>query len=680
MHEMESKVHTICVYCGCGCGMYLHIKNNKIARVAPSPSHPLSRGKLCVKGWFGWEFVSHPDRLKFPLIRRNDRLVRASWDEALNILAKNLLQLRITDPKSIGVLTSAKGTNEENYLLMKLARAGLKTNNVDNVARLCHASTVVGLGYALGSGATTNSIKSLTQADVILVAGSNTTDQHPLVVPYIQEAMSKGAKLIVVDPRKTRIAKLADIHLSPKLGTDIVWINAMLNIIIQEGLIDEEFISRRTTGFEAVQHAVDKYTPEMVERLSGIPAEDLKAAAMTYGSADRGSILYAMGITQHARGTDSVQALANLALATGNIGKDGTGLYPLRGHQNVQGACDVGALPNVFSGYQSVVDFRQKFEKAWSTDLPTDPGLTAMEMLTAAEQGKLKGLFIIGENPMLSYPDISRVRRALQTLEFLAVSDIFFTETAELADVVLPACCFAEKDGTFTSTERRIQRINKAVDPPGEARSEWEMISDLLRRLGIPANYTTPAEIMEEIASLTPIYGGVRYDRLGINGLQWPCPDILHPGTEILHTETFPIGLARFRPVEYIASSKSTNEEYPMLLTTGRHGYYFHTNTMTGRTSLAEMDIQGPFVEINVEDAELLSIGNGEMAIVESAQGQLYLKARVTEDIPKGMIFIPFHFYDAPANFLTSQILDQVSKTPELKVTPARLRKPDYEP
>ncbi|MFB3765955.1 MAG: formate dehydrogenase subunit alpha [Methanotrichaceae archaeon] len=674
------KVHTICTYCGCGCGLLLHIVDGKIVGASPSSTHPLSRGRLCIKGWLAGEFVGHPDRLRIPLIRNGDTTIKAGWDEALSLTAERLKRLRDEfGPDSLGVLTSAKGTNEENYLLMKLARGALKTNNVDHVARLCHAPTVAGLAYAFGSGATTNPISSLAKADAILIVGSNTTEQHPLVAAYILEARSKGAKLIVADPRRTQIADIADIWISPKPGTDIAWINALLSIIIQEGLIDEDFISKRTTGFDEVHKAVSKYTPEAVEQISGVPADKLREAARAYGSAKNASIIYAMGITQHTTGTDNVQALANLVLATGNIGRDGTGLYPLRGHQNVQGACDMGALPDLYSGYQKVAvpEARKKFEAAWSTGLPDKPGLTALEMMAAAEEGRLKGLLIVGENPVMSYPDSSKVKAALEKLDFLVAIDIFPTETTELADVVLPAASFAEKDGTFTSTERRIQRVNKAVEPIGHSRAEWEIVSRLLSMFGIKANYSSPADIMDEIASLSPNYGGVHYGRLGINGLQWPCPDSNHPGTEILHAEKFPIGLARFRAVEHRDPQELPDDEYPFILTTGRSQYHFHTGTMTRRTSLLDREVPLPTVEISMRDAEKLGIRNGQRVIVESRRGHLYMDAKVSPEIPEKMLFIPFHFNEAPANALTLQALDPLSKIPEFKVAAARIRRAD---
>lgn len=638
--------------------------------------HPMSRGRLCIKGWLAGEFVGHPERLRHPLVRQREMFVRVPWEEALSLTATRLKEIsRESGSESVGILTSAKGTNEENYLFMKLARAGLKTNNIDHVARLCHAPTVAGLGYAFGSGAMTNPISSLKEADAILVVGSNTTEQHPLIASYILKARARGAELIVADPRRTQMADLASIWLAPRPGTDIAWINALQNFIIQEDLTDEDFISTRTEGFEAVRQAVSVCTRELSERVSGIPAKDLKEAALAFGSAERGAVVYAMGITQHAAGTDNVQALANLVLMTGNIGREGTGLYPLRGHQNVQGACDMGALPDLYSGYQKVDLAHEKFAEAWSTSLPEEPGQTALEMLESALEGRLKGLLIVGENPMMSYPDRTRIKKALEALEFLAVCEIFPTETTDLADVILPAASFAEKDGTFTSTERRIQRVRRAVPPPGEGRAEWKVARDLLRRMGVAADYSSAADVMDEIARVTPIYGGVAYDRLDLKGLQWPCPSRDHPGTGILHSEKFSIGRARFRAVEHCEPFEAPDEEYPLILTTGRSLYHFHTGTMTRRTSLLEREVPQPTVEISPDDAKRMNIRNGQRVEVETRRGSICLEARVTQNVPAGTIFVPFHFCEAAANALTAQALDPKSKIPELKASAARIRR-----
>jgi len=672
------KIATICVYCGCGCGLFLHVEDGRIVGASPSPAHPVSRGRLCIKGWLAADFVHHPDRLKTPLVRKGGRMVRGSWDEALSLTARRLKEIREeSGPDALAVLTSAKGTNEENYLLAKLARAALKTNNVDHVARLCHAPSVAGLGFALGSGAMTNPIRSLLSSDAILVTGSNTTEQHPLVAAHILEAQSRGATLIVVDPRRTQMADLADIHLSPRLGTDVAWTNGILNLIIELGLADEVFIRERTRGFSALKELVTRYSPEAAERIAGIPSGDLEKAAVAFGEAARAAVVYAMGTTQHSCGTDNVLALANLVLATGNVGRDGTGIYPLRGHQNVQGACDMGALPNVYSGYQKVEDpaVRSKMKEAWGTDLPSAPGLTAVEIMGAAEEGRIRGIYISGENPMMSYPDRQGVKRALSSLEFLAVADIFPTETTALADVVLPVASFAEKDGTFTSTERRVQRLRRAVSPPGEARPEVEVAADLLSRLGIDADYPTPEDVMAEISSVTPSYGGISRRRLGISGLHWPCPNREHPGTEILHRDSFPMGRANFFPV--VHQELDADPEYPLLLTTGRSLFHFHTGTMTRRTHLLDRELSRPTVDINLEDATALGVRRGSRVVVESREESLEIEADVSEVVPKGMVFIPFHFSEAPANQLTAKNLDPKSKIPDFKRTPVRIRRAD---
>ena len=648
---------------------------------SPSPAHPMSRGSLCIKGWLAGDFVGHPDRLGQPLIRQADQLVPTGWDAALDLTARSLLAIREEfGPQALGVLTSAKGTNEENFLLMKLARAALGTNNVDHVARLCHAPTVAGLGYALGSGAMTGSISSLACSDAVLVVGSNTTEQHPLVASYILRARSKGSKLIVADPRKTRLADMADLWLRPEPGSDVAWINCLLNLVDAKGLVDRAFLEERAEGYEETLEAAQAFSAGKAEEISGIPAKDLEEAASIYGQADRAAIVYAMGVTQHAQGTDIVQALANLALATGNMGREGTGIYPLRGHQNVQGACDMGALPTVLSGYQQVSSpaARAKFEAAWGSGLPEQPGLTALEMLWAAEEGRLKGLMIVGENPVLSFPDSSRVKDALNSLQFLLVSDIFPTETTALADVVLPAACFAEKEGTFTSTERRVQRVRKAVEPPGEAVPELKWIADLTRRLGLNCPYSSPGEVMAEIASLTPSYGGIGYERLdglGPAGLQWPCPSAEHPGTAILHVQGFAQGRARLRPVFYLPPPEVPDDEFPMILNTGRSLYHFHTGTMTRRTTLLDREVPLPFVEINSEDAREKGIREGMRVRVETRRGGIAAEARLSGSLARGHLFLPIHFAEAAANALTAQNLDPISRIAELKVSAARVQK-----
>ncbi|MCU0637238.1 MAG: formate dehydrogenase subunit alpha [Methanothrix sp.] len=655
--------------------MILQLDEGNIVKASPSALHPVSRGRLCIKGRHAWEFPGHQDRLRYPLIRKGGILVQSSWRDALSLTVKRLEEIRRSDPEAIGVLTSAKGTNEENYLLMKLARSALKTNNVDNVARLCHAPTVVGLSRTLGCGAMTNSINSISESQCILLVGSNTTDHHTMFVPYIRRAKKEGARIIVVDPRRTSMASRADIHLSPRPGTDLAWINSFLYVIFQEGLEDEEFIINRTEGLESLRELVASYPPQVAEAITGIPAENIREAAIAYASVERGAIAYAMGITQHSTGTNNVQGLANLALATGNIGREGTGMYPLRGHQNVQGACDMGALPTVYTGYQQVKKAREKFECSWGIPLPDSPGMTSLQMMEAASAGRLKALIVVGENPMLSYPDSTMIKKALQSLEFLLVWDIFPTETSMLADIVLPGASFVEKDGTFTSMERRVQRVRQAAQPPGEAQPEWKIIAQMLGLFGLRQEYSSPSRIMDEIASLTPTYGGISYSRLGLGGLQWPCPDSSHPGTAIMHVHRFPRGKATFRPAHYKEPYEKICEEYPLLLMTGRSGHRFHTDTMTSRANLPEIAMPESGVEINPADARRLGISQEDMVVVKTRRGQISLKAILTDALLPGTIFIPFHFSQAPANILTGRAVDPLSGTPELKVSAAKVIK-----
>jgi formate dehydrogenase alpha subunit len=669
--ELE-RVETVCPFCGCGCRITLHLKGGRIVKVSGG-----YRGfRLCVKGRFGLTFVHREDRLKVPLIREGDGFREASWDEALGYVAERLLEIKEKyGPDAIAGLASAKCTNEENYLFQKLIRAAIGTNNVDHCARLCHAPTVAGLVAAFGSGAMTNSIDEILDADCILVTGSNTTEAHPIVAQEIRRAVRRGGTLIVVDPRRIELAELAHFHLRQRPGTDVAWINGFCHLILEEGLWDEEFVRERCENFEEFARAVERYTPEYVEEITGIPAALLREAARAFGRAQRGMIFYSMGLTQHTSGTDNVLAIANLALLTGNVGRRSTGVNPLRGQNNVQGACDLAALPNVLPGYQKLSDreVRGKFEAAWGVKLPEKPGLTVVEMFQAALAGEVRGMLIMGENPMVSDPDISHVAEALEKLEFLAVIDIFPNETTRFADVILPAASFAEKDGTFTSTERRVQRLRRALDPPGEARPDWEILCELSTRLGYPMSYRHPGEIMDEIASLTPIYGGISYRRLEGEGLQWPCPSPDHPGTPFLHKDRFPRGKGRFHAVEFREPAELPDAEYPLILTTGRVLWHFHSRTMTGRVEGLHELVPEAYVEINPADAGGLGIRDGERVRVSSRRGSIELVAKVTERVPQGTVFIPFHFGDQAANVLTNPALDPVSKIPEYKACAVRV-------
>ena len=669
--ELE-RVETVCPFCGCCCRITLHIKGGRIVRVSGG-----YRGfRLCVKGRFGTAFVHRDDRLAVPLIREGNGFREASWDEALELVAEKLRAIKGKyGPDAIAGLSSAKCTNEENYLFQKFMRAVIGTNNVDHCARLCHAPTVAGLVAAFGSGAMTNSIDEIVDADCILVTGSNTSEAHPIVAQEIRRAVRRGATLIVVDPRRIELAEIAHFHLRQRPGTDVAWINGFCHVILREGLWDRGFVEERCEGFEEFARAVERYTPEHVERITGIPAGLLVEAARAFGKAERAMIFYAMGLTQHTSGTDNVLAIANLAMLTGNVGKRSTGVNPLRGQNNVQGACDMAALPNVLPGYQKLSDpeVRAKFEEAWGRPVPEKPGLTVVEMFQAALEGKVKAMLIMGENPMVSDPDIAHVAEALERLEFLAVLDIFPNETTRYADVILPAASFAEKDGTFTSTERRVQRIRAALAPPGEAKPDWQILCELSSRLGYPMRYAHPREIMGEIAALVPIYGGISYERLERGGLQWPCPTPDHPGTPFLHRDRFVRGKGRFHPVEFREPDEVPDEEYPLILTTGRVLWHFHSRTMTGRVEgLQELSPEA-YVEINPADAERYGIGDGSRVRVTSRRGSIEVLAKVTERVPEGTVFVPFHFGEAAANLLTNPALDPRSKIPELKVCAVRI-------
>ncbi len=673
------SVLTTCPYCGCGCQFYLQVVNGDIVGIVPDKTHPISEGALCIKGWNAHVFVQREDRLQKPLIKENGEFREATWDEALDLVAKKLSEAKEKHgPDSVAVLASAKCTNEENYLLQKLTRAVIGTNNVDHCARLCHASTVAGLAYAFGSGAMTNSVPEIDDSDVILITGSNTIEQHPLIGSRIVKAREKGAKVILVDPRRVPMRLFSDLYLQFRPGTDVAWLNGMMHVILREGLHDEEYIKERTEGFDEFRAVVEKYDPATVEKISGIPANLLEEAARIFAKAERASIFYSMGITQHITGTDNVKSVANLAMLTGNVGKRATGVNPLRGQNNVQGACDVGALPNVYPGYQAVAneDFGQKFEKAWGTKLSREPGLTVVEITDAAREGKVKAIYIVGENPMISDPDIEHVRQGLENLDFLVVQDIFMTETAHLADVVLPASSYAEKEGTFTATDRRVQRVRKAIEPVGDAREDWEIIIDIAKRLGGKGfDFSSPAEIMDEIASLAPIYGGVSFDRLDAGeDLLWPVKERGHAGTEFLHEGNFTRGKGIFSPIEFKEADELPDDEYPFLMTTGRVMFQYHTGTMTRRTPVLEAESPSPFVEVNPEDAEALGIKDGDWLEVSSRRGSIKIQSRVVNTVGKGVVFIPFHYAEAAANVLTNPALDPDSKIPELKVCAVALK------
>jgi formate dehydrogenase alpha subunit len=533
----------------------------------------------------------------------------------------------------------------------------------------------------------TNSIDEIKDARVIFVIGSNTTEQHPMIGMHMLEARDRGATIIAADPRCTQIAAFSDLHLRHKSGTDVALLNAMMNTIITEGLVDLSFIRQRTENFDAFENSVKIYTPEVAEKITSVPAADIRKAARIYASEKRSMLFYSMGITQHITGVDNVRSCANLVMLTAHIGQPMTGLNPLRGQNNVQGACDVGVLPDVFSGYQKVADpaARKKFELAWSRPLSDKRGLTVTEMIDAIHDGRIKAMYIMGENPVISDPDAGHVKEAFAKLDFLAIQDIFLSDTAEFAHVILPAASFAEKDGTYTNTERRVQKIRKAVAPAGEAKPDYEIICDLAGLMGYPMNYRAAHEIMEEIAILTPSYGGILHHRLDANfGLQWPCPGMDHPGTPYLHRKKFTRGMGAFIPVEFIPPFEPTNNEFPFILTTGRSYFHYHTGTMCRRTITLEREEPECMVEISPADAARLSIRANDPVRITSRRGSIEVKARVTGKVPEGIVFLPFHFREAAANLLTVNAVDPNAKIPEFKVCAVSLeplrRKPSARP
>jgi formate dehydrogenase alpha subunit len=664
-------VRSTCAYCGVGCQVDLHVAEGRIQHVrGAADGH--NEGSLCVKGRFALDFASHPDRLRTPLVRRGGELVPASWEEALDLAAGRLAAIRDAHgPDSLGFLSSARCTNEENYLFQKLARL-MGTNNVDHCARLCHAPTVTGLMQAFGSGAATNPMADIANADVILVTGSNTSETHPVLAARVKRAVRAGAALVVADPRAVGLTRHARLWLRQAPGTDIAWINGLMHVILREGLENRAFIADRTEGFEALRESLAAFTPEHVQELTGIPAADLEAAARLYARAKAATILYCMGITQHTCGTDTVQALASLAMLCGHVGRPGAGVNPLRGQNNVQGACDMGALPNVLPGYRRVDDAAARAHAGalWNASLPANPGLTATEMMASPQ---VRAMYVMGENPMVSDADVWHVRRRLEGLDFLVVQDIFLTETARLADVVLPAASAAEKDGTFTNTDRRVQRVRAAVPCPGEALPDWRILNLLSERLGFGPGPASPEAVMAEIAQAAPIYGGIDYRRIEAEGLVWPCPDRDHPGTPILHREAFPRGKGRFVPVHPQPPAEATDAEYPFSLGTGRVLQHYHTGTMTRKSEGLNRIVPECFVEMNPEDAARLGVTHGRRVRVASRRGEISVRAEVTDRVARGHLFIPFHFAEAAANVLTNPALDPLARIPEFKVCAVRV-------
>ncbi len=663
---------TVCPYCTSGCGLYLVVKNGRIIGQEPMKSYPTNEGKLCIKGNNIFKLLSHPERLTEPLIKGK----KSSWEDAFKLVAEKFDGVSAED---FGILGSGKTSNEEGYILQKFARVVLNTNNVEYCARFCHSATVAGLGPAVGGGVMQTSQLHIDQADCIFLAGVNVQENFPGIARRIRRAKNRGTKVIVLDPRITATAKnLADIHLQLTPGTDASLLNAMIKVIIDDGLENEQFIKTRTADYDELKAFVSNIDLEEVQKITSVPLDKIRASAAAFAKAAKGCILYDEGITQHITGSDNVKLLANLVLLTGHIGKPGTGVNPMRGQISGEGSGDMGCVNVFYPGFRRVnKETAEHFEELWGVkNLPSKPGKTYMDIINTC-----KTVYMVGVNPMISAPDSNNVRKSLEELDFLVVEDIFMTETAELADVVLPAATWVEREGTHTGIDRRVYKINKIVEPPGQAKPDWWITMNIAKQMGFSDkfNYNSSKDIFEEIRTCVPQYAGISYERLEktTGGIHWPCPSEDHPGTPTMFTEKFntPDSKGHFQPVEYKPPAELPDEGYPFILTTGRVIFHYHTGSMTRRTDSLYSEVPEAFIQIHPEDARELKISNDEKALVKSRRGQVKVKTRISSDITKGVVFIPFHFNRANANILTNPAFDPSCKMPEFKVCAVNIEK-----
>jgi formate dehydrogenase major subunit len=684
----DKTVDSVCPYCGVGCQLTYHVKANRILRVEGRDG-PANHGRLCVKGRYGFDYAHHKQRLTKPLIRKpgvpkhKDFTVdpdnwqsvfrEATWEEALAFAAGGLKALRDTHgAKSLAGFGSAKGSNEEAYLFQKLVRTGFGSNYVDHCTRLCHASSVAALMEGVSSGAVSNQVNDVAKAEVIFIIGANPTVNHPVAATWIKNAVRRGAKLIVADPRRTELARYADYVLQFHADTDVAMLNAMLNVIITEGLANEDFIRDRTSGYEALKENIAKYSPEVMAPICGIPAETLREVARLYATSKASMILWGMGISQHIHGTDNARCLIALAMVTGQIGKPGSGLHPLRGQNNVQGASDSGLIPMFFPDYQRVdnPEARARFEKLWGTKLDPKPGLTVVEIMDAAARREIRGMYIMGENPAMSDPDVDHAREAMAALDHLVVQDIFLTETAYLADVVLPATAWPEKIGTVTNTDRMVQLGRQAIDPPGDARADLWILNELGRGLGLDWTYTHPKQVFDEMRRGMDSIAGITWERLERDSsVTYPCEKEGDPGEPVVFITHFPTatGRAKIVPADLISADERPDEEYPMVLITGRQLEHWHTGSMTRRAGVLDAIEPEPVASLHPLDIGKLGLKPGDVITVQSRRGEISLYARVDEGTPLGAVFIPFCYYEAAANRLTNSALDPFGKIPEFK-------------
>ena len=693
----DRQVDSVCPYCGVGCQLTFSVKDDKIVSVSGRQG-PANAGRLCVKGRYGFDYIANPERLTSPLIRREDvpksasmpfdpanpltHFREASWEEALDMAAGRLARVRDEHgPSAMAGFGSAKGTNEEAYLVQKLVRTGFGTNNVDHCTRLCHASSVAALLENIGSGAVTASFAECRNAEAIIVIGANPTVNHPVAATFIKNAAQRGARLYILDPRGQHLDRYATESLRFSPGSDVAMLNAMINVIITEELYDADYVAKQTEGFEDLKARTAHTTPEAMAPICGVDADTLRRVARGYATAGSAMIFWGMGISQHTHGTDNSRCLISLALLTGNVGRAGTGLHPLRGQNNVQGASDAGLIPMFFPDYKPVTDAetRAKYEDFWGTTLDPERGLTVVEITDAAYDGDIKAMYIMGENPAMSDPDQEHARTALANLDILVVQDIFMTETAAFADVILPASAFPEKDGTVTNTDRRVQMGRAAVPMPGQAQQDWWIIQELANRMGLSWTYSHPRDVFAEMRMVMPSLTGISWQRLDDEGaVTYPCADENSAGREVIFGDGFPTesGRGRMTPAEVLPPDETPDAEYPIVLTTGRLLEHWHTGSMTRRSSVLDALEPEPEVHMAPETLQGLQVEPGTLVRVVTRRGEIELAARIDPKLPSGLIFVPFCFYEAPANYLTNPALDPYGKIPELKFSAARIEVP----
>ncbi len=681
--QATTTVRTTCGYCGVGCALDVHTRDGDVVEVTPAMDGPVNRGHACVKGRFAYGFARSPERLTTPLIRRQDHLEPASWDEALAFVGDQLRRIvGEHGPDAVAAISSARATNEENYLMQKLMRAAIGTNNVDNCSRICHAPSAAGLTATFGLAGGTNPAEDIEATDCFLLAGCNPTEAHPVIGARIMQRVLAGARLVVADPRRTGLARIADVHLRCHPGTNVAVFNGIARVLLDEGWIDGEFLAARTDGLDDLRALLVDYPPERVAEISGVPAGLLREAARLYGTADAPSIVYGLGVTEHAHGTDGVRTLANLALLRGAAGTTrGGGVNPLRGQNNVQGASDMGALPDMLPGYQPVTDpaVRARFSAAWGVEVPARPGRRIPEMFDAALRGDLKALYVFGENIVQTDPDSGHVRAALSACDLVISQEIFLSETALAADVVLPGATYLEKDGSFVNFDRRFQRVRPSLQPPGDARTDFDVIHAVAGALGHDLGCSNPADALDECARLTPVFAGISHQRLDLQGaLHWPCRSATAPGEARLHQQRFatPNGRAQLVARPWLPPGERPDGQFPFLLVTGRRLMHYNAGTMTRRTANVELQ-RGETLDIHPDDANRLALRDGERVEVASRRGKIVAPVRLTDDVAPGEVFLAFHFPDVATNVLTSQAVDDVTSCPEYKVTAVQLRNLD---